>query len=198
MFMARTYTLKRRAQLQQETRQRIVEAAVALHGELGPAQTSLSQVAQRAGVQRNTLYAHFPDERSLMLACSALSLQRDPLPEAAAWAAIDDPRARLRTGLAAIYGWYERNAGLAACVLRDAEWHALTQEIVGLRLGPPLAACEQVLGAGLASPQQALLRLALGYFSWRSLARDSGLDVSTAAGLMAAAILAAPPAAPTA
>src|ERR687893_573213 len=71
--MTRTYTLKRRAEQQAETRRRIVEAAVELHSSVGPALTTLSQVAERAGVQRHTLYAHFPDEWSLFLACSGLS-----------------------------------------------------------------------------------------------------------------------------
>src|SRR5215471_7398245 len=78
----RTYTLKRRAERQAETRQRIVEAAVDLHASVGPALTTVSMVADRAGVQRHTLYAHFPDERSLYLACSGLSLERSPLPNA--------------------------------------------------------------------------------------------------------------------
>src|SRR5215472_17617763 len=114
--MTRTYTLKRRAEQQAETRQRIVEAAVDLHSSIGPALTTFSMVAERAGVQRHTLYAHFPDERSLYLACSGLALERDPLPDAAAWRAIADQRERLHAGLRSIYGWYERNAGIAACV----------------------------------------------------------------------------------
>src|SRR6185312_386071 len=137
--MARTYTLKRRAEQQAETRQRIVEAAVELHGSVGPARTTFSMIAERAGVQRHTLYAHFPDERSLLLACSGLALERDPLPDAEPWRAITGTRERLRTGLLAIYGWYERNAALAACVLRDAEHHALTRETIEIRMGPPMA-----------------------------------------------------------
>ncbi len=104
--MARPYALKRRAERQAETRLRIVEAAVALHGSLGPARTTLSMVAERAGVQRHTLYAHFPDEWSLSLACSGLALERDPLPDAAAWPIGAD---QLRVGLGAIYAWYRRN-----------------------------------------------------------------------------------------
>ena len=186
--MARTYTLKRRAEQQAETRQRIVEAAVDLHGTHGPAQTSLSMVAERAGVQRHTLYAHFPTERDLLLACSALSLERSPLPEAEAWRAIRDRKERLRTGLSEIYGWFERNAGLAACVLRDAEHHALTREISGLRYGPYMAAYHEVLGAGLTAKQRAVLHLALGFFTWRSLARESGLGRGAAVAAMAQAI----------
>ena len=147
--MARTYTLKRRAEQQAETRQRIVEAAVDLHGSVGPALTTISMVAERAGVQRHTLYAHFPDERSLYLACSGLAQERDPLPDAGPWRAIADRDERLRTGLAAIYGWYERNAELAACVLRDAEYHPLTKEIVELRMAPHMTAWQEVLGAKL-------------------------------------------------
>src|SRR5262249_28300643 len=151
-------TLKRRAEQQAATRRRIVEAAVDLHSSIGPALTSLSTVAERAGVQRHTLYAHFPDERSLYLACSGLAMERDPLPDAAPWRAIAARRERLRTGLLALYGWYERNAALAACVLRDAECHALTREISELRLGPYFAAYREVLGTRLGVKQKAVLQ----------------------------------------
>jgi len=174
-IVTRSYTLKRRAETQAETRQRIVDSAVALHTELGPALTSLSAVAERAGVQRNTLYAHFPDERSLLMACSAASLERDPLPDANAWRGVRKTEERLRTGLAALYDWYARNAQLAGCVLRDAEVHPLVGEIAALRYGPPMASIEEVLGEGLTDTQRAMLRLALGYSTWRSLARDSAL-----------------------
>lgn len=186
--MTRTYTLKRRAEQQAETRQRIVEAAVALHSSIGPAQTTFSMVAERAGVQRHTLYAHFPDEKSLMLACSGLTAARDPIPDAAPWRAIADRRERLRAGLSALYGWYERNASRAACVLRDAETHALTREISAMRMGPPMAACRDVLGDGLSGKQRALLRLALGFHTWRTLVRDSGLEPDAAVDLMIEAI----------
>lgn len=186
--MARAYTLKRRAAAQDETRRRIVEAAVELHGTAGPAQTTLSMIAARAGVQRHTLYAHFPDERSLFLACSGMSVERDPLPDAADWRAIADKAERLRAGLAAIYGWYARNAGLAACVLRDAEHHALTREMAELRFGPPTAGWLEVLGAGLNARQRAMLRLAIGFYAWRTLADEAGLKTNAAAKLMADAV----------
>lgn len=191
--MARPYTLKRRAEQQAQTRLRIVEAAVDLHGSVGPAQTTFSMVAERAGVQRHTLYAHFPDERSLLLACSGLTMERDPLPDATPWAKIADRRERLRTGLAALYEWYERNAALAACVLRDAEHHALTREVTELRLGPPMATCRTVLGDGLTQTQQAMLALALSFFTWRTLTRDSGLATDVAVDAMVAAIEGAAP-----
>src|ERR1700709_2064534 len=99
--MKRTYTLKRRAERQAETRLKIVQAAVDLHGSVGPALTTFSLLAERAGVQRHTVYAHFPDQWRLLLGCSALALERDPLPNAAAWRAIEDPVERLRTGIGA-------------------------------------------------------------------------------------------------
>jgi AcrR family transcriptional regulator len=184
----RTYTLKRRAEQQAETRRRIVEAAVDLHGSVGPALTTVSMVAERAGVQRHTLYAHFPDERSLALACSGLVFERDPLPDAEPWRAIEDSKDRLRAGLRAIYDWYERNASLAACVLRDAEYHALTREIMELRHEAPMAACHEVLGSGLNARQRALLGLALSFFTWRTLARENGLKQGAAVAAMVQAI----------
>ena len=186
--MKRTYTLRRRAEQQAETRRRIVEAAVDLHGSVGPALTTFSMVAERAGVQRHTLYAHFPDERSLFLACSALTMDRDPLPDAEPWRAIADRRERLRTGLVALYGWYERNASLAACVLRDAEHHAITREMVELRMGPHMAAYQEVLGAKLNSKQRAMLQLALSFFTWRTLIREGGLKTRAAVEAMVQAI----------
>ena len=186
--MARRYTLKRRAEQQAETRQRIVEAAVELHGSVGPARTTVSMVAERAGVQRHTLYAHFPDERSLLLACSGLTVERDPLPDADAWRPIADRRERLQAGLRALYGWYGRNAELAACVLRDAEHHALTQEMVALRMGPPMGLMHEVLGDGLNATQGAMLNVMLGFHTWRTLTRDSGLDADAAAAAAATAI----------
>jgi AcrR family transcriptional regulator len=171
----RTYTLGRRAEQQAETRQRIVEATVDLHTRIGPARTTISMIAEQAGVQRHTLYAHFPDERSLQMACSGHVAEHNPLPDPEPWRAINDPEARLRQGLAAIYAWYGRNAQLMSSLMRDVEHHALTQEIMRLRSGPRIAAFHEVLGAGLGARQRAMLALALSFFTWRTLTRDAGL-----------------------
>ena len=184
--MTRSYTQKRRAEQKSQTRQRIVEAAVDLHGTVGPALTTISMIAERAGVQRHTFYAHFPDEQSLGLACSGLHLERNPLPDAEAWRALGGAE-RLHAGLEAIYGWYERNADLLACVLRDAEYHAPTQQISALRFGPAMATYREVLGAGLDSRQRAMLGLALSFYTWRTL-RDEGLGREAAVAAMARAI----------
>jgi AcrR family transcriptional regulator len=186
--MTRAYTLKRRAEQQADTRRRIVEAAIDLHGSVGPALTTFSMVAERAGVQRHTLYAHFPDERSLYLACSGMAMERDPMPDAGSWRMIEDPSERLGAGLRAIYGWYERNASLAACVLRDAEHHALTREVTEMRFGPYLAAYREVLGTKLGARQRAMLQLALSFFTWRTLVREGGLQPNAAAAAMVQAI----------
>jgi len=145
-------------------------------------------VAERAAVQRHTFYAHFPDERSLSLACSGLVFERDPLPNVEPWRAIQDAKERLRVGLRAIYDWYERNAKLTACVLRDAEYHALTREVTELRIGPSMAAYGEVLGARLNAKQRALLQLALSFFTWRTLSHESGLKQGAAVAAMVQAI----------
>lgn len=186
--MTRTYTLKRRAEQQANTRRRIVEATVDLHSSIGPALTTFSMIAKRAGVQRHTLYAHFPDEWSLNLACSGLALERDPLPDPMPWRNIEDRRERLSAGLAALYGWYERNADLVSCVLRDAEFHEPTRDIVATRFGLPMATYCEVLGTDLSRTERAMLELALSFFTWRTLARDGGLEQGATVSAMVWAI----------
>jgi AcrR family transcriptional regulator len=186
--MARTYILKRRAEQQADTRQRIVEAAVDLHASVGPAATTFSMLAERAGVQRHTVYAHFPDERSLYLACSGLTLERSPLPSAEPWRAIADPAARLRRGIREVYDWFAENAGLLGCVLRDAESHPLTREIAGLRIEPSMVGYREVLGLGLSPRQRAVLHLALCFPAWRALVRETGLTQEEAVDAMVQAV----------
>lgn len=185
----RPYTLKRRAEQQAETRARIAQAALELHSELGPARTPISLIAERAGVQRHTIYAHFPDERSLAMACSGLAFERDPLPPADPWRAVPDREERLRTGFAAIHAWYARNAQLTACVLRDAGENALIREITDLRMGPTMQGWHDVLGAGLAPRQHAMLNLMLSFHSWHTLAQQCGLAPEETAELATAAVV---------
>jgi AcrR family transcriptional regulator len=186
--VTRTYTLKRRAERQAQTRRRIVEAAVELHSTIGPSATTVSMVAERAGVQRHTYYAHFPDERSLAMACSGLAIERDPVPDAAPWRRIADPAERLRVGLTALYDWHARNAQLNACVLRDLEHDALVREISELRYGPPMGTIFQALGAALDGRQRAVLQLAMSYYTWRTLTREGGLSQAAAVDAMVQAI----------
>lgn len=160
-----------------------------LHGSVGPARTTFSMVAEQAGVQRHTLYAHFPDEKSLLLACSGHHLEIDPPPDAAPWTGIADRHERRRVALGEIYAWYERNADLIACVLRDAEHHEVLREVAQMRLGPHFAAWAAVLGAAESTPAEAaVLRLALSFHTWRTLAREAGLGSAAAAEAMVAAI----------
>ena len=188
--MGRKYELKKRAERQAETRRRIVEAAIDLHGRVGPARTTVSAIADRAGVQRHTFYRHFPDTRSLFMACSGFYLEQNPIPDPAPWRAIGDPQKRLRRGLADLYAYYERNERMFFNSIRDAEVDPTTAEVQALRFAPALSAAFEVLGQGLGNGRRrmALLRLALDFKTWRSLAVDSGLDPKEAAAAMAAAI----------
>jgi AcrR family transcriptional regulator len=178
--MPRKYELRRRAERQEQTRRRIVEAAVELHTAIGPARTTVSAVAERAGIQRHTYYRHFPDEWSLRLACSGLQAERDPLPDPAALASIADPVRRLRRGLSELYAYFERNEALLGHLARDAEVDPPTREIVALRIAPALAEIRAALADGLVRPggksRQAVLDLALDFQTWRSLVRRSGLS----------------------
>src|SRR5215204_3933505 len=101
----RPYTKKRRAELEAETRRRITKTAVELHGTLGPARTSISAIARRAGVRRSTVYRHFPDEATLFAACSAQWAGENPVPDLERWALIEDPDERLQVALDELYGY---------------------------------------------------------------------------------------------
>lgn len=189
--MTREYELKRRAEQMEETRHRIVKAAIELHQTLGPARTSVSAIAERAGVQRQTYYRHFPEQRSLLLACSGLYMGRNPLPDPDAWRAIADPHERLQQGLQELYAYYADNEPMLASVIRDAEIDPLTREMVGTFVAPALAALHDALAEGLhgdsASPlQAAALELALAFETWRLFVRRHGLSQDEAAGLAVA------------
>lgn len=193
----RPYRMKARAEAQERTRRRITEAAVELHGTVGPARTSVSALAEVAGVRRSTVYRHFPDEESLFQACSAHWLASNPYPDPGAWAAIADPAQRLRTALGELYPHYERVARMMDNLLRDAA----TVPVVEAQLAGfhgYLAACADVLMAGRRLRGGARRRRvaaatghALAFPTWRSLVVEQGLASSEAAELMAGMVEAA-------
>jgi AcrR family transcriptional regulator len=190
VWVNRKYEQRRRAEQQDETRRRIVRAAVELHGLVGPARTTVSAVAERAGVQRNTLYRHFPDDRSLVLACSDLFTGENPLPEPSAWEEIGDPGRRLATALADLYDFWERHEQMVGNVLRDAETDELVARVAADTWGTALAGMGEVLVAGWPSERRtddlrAAVDLATSFRTWQSLARHSGLGSAAAARLMA-------------
>src|ERR671911_830977 len=126
--MARKYEMKRRAERMGETRRRIAEAAVELHRTVGPARTTVSAIAEKAGVQRHTYYAHFPELKDLYRACTAHHMERDPLPDPARWAEISGPEERLRGALSEVYAYYAGNEAMLTNVLRDMPFDPVLQE----------------------------------------------------------------------
>ena len=189
--MARKYELKRRAERQEETRRRIAEAALELHRTVGPARTSISAIADKAGVQRHTFYRYFPDDFALQMACSGVHVDRNPPPDPEPWRSVADPRERLRTALTDLYGYYEEQEDLFSNVIRDSELNAVTAEVSRIRFGPWATAMRSVLAEGLAADRrtQGMLDLALDFYAWRRLAR-SGLTRDEAVEAMVATILA--------
>lgn len=187
--MTRKYELKQRAERQAETRRRIVEAAIELHRTKGPVRTTVSDVARLAGVQRHTVYRHFPDEWELGLACSGLHMEQNPPPDAGEWEAVSNLDERRRRGLGELYAWFARNEDIFANVLRDAEVDPAAGELFELRAGDSLARIRASLAAGLPpGPRvEALLDLALDFHAWQRLAR-SGLPPDEAAATMAAVL----------
>jgi AcrR family transcriptional regulator len=183
--VTRPYQLKRRAEQRDRTRQRIVEAAIELHQTIGPAATTVSEIAERAGVGRVTVYRHFPDEATLARACSGQYFERHPAPDPDAWRAIPDPEERLRTGLRETYAYHRATEAMMTHILADARHHAV--------MAPYHAHWEHaadVVAAAwkLRGPSRTLLRagiaLALSFDTWRMLVREQGLTDEQALEVM--------------
>ena len=128
------YNLKARAERYQKTRQRIVEATVELHRTAGPARTTITDIAKRAGVERQTVYNHFPDELALFKACSAHNRSLNPPPDPEPWKLIPDPEERLRSALAEVYAYYRRDEQMLANVTRDAQANPNMRKVLEPRI----------------------------------------------------------------
>jgi AcrR family transcriptional regulator len=185
----RPYTMRRRAELEDQTRRRITESTVALHEEVGPARTSISAIAERAGVRRSTVYRHFPDEETLFSACSAHWRAANPPPDPKSWAAIDDPAARTKTALRELYAFYRRTQGMYTSLLRDEPVVPVLQRFLRNFHGY-LDAIQDVLLAGrrlrgrAARRTRAAIGHAVAFATWRSLAHEQDLSDDDAAALM--------------
>ena len=117
--MPRKYELRRRAERQEETRRRIIEATVVLHEAQGAPRTTISDIAAQAGVERATVYRHFPDERTLLAACTGHYVAQHPRPDPTPWDEIADPASRLRTALAEVYAYHRRTERMTDRAARD-------------------------------------------------------------------------------
>jgi len=190
----RKYQMKKRAERQRQTRRKIVEATVELHRTRGPANTPISEIAQRAGVNRLTVYNHFPDITDLLKACSRSWTDRHPAPDPTPWAQISDPRRRLRTALRELYGFYARTEPMRANVLRDAETMPELASLLEGSVVPYLAAVRDLLAEGWEAGEDgrkrllATIKLAIDFHTWRSLERESGLNREEAVECMLEAV----------
>lgn len=192
----RRYELKKRADEMAQTRQRITEAAVELHGTIGPALTTMSAIAMKAGVQRHTVYRHFPDEEALFGACSAHFMAMHPLPDLTLWAEIADPRARLTRGLDDLYAYYEQTGAMFTLILRDtAVLESLRRAVEPIQRY--FAQAVEVLSVGwpVRGARRDVLATALGHAvsvrTWRSLVGDGSIDRAEAVTLVSALVEAA-------
>jgi AcrR family transcriptional regulator len=194
MVEKRKYEMKKRAERQRETRRRIVEATVELHRTRGPANTTISEIAQRAGVNRLTIYNHFPDVTDLLKACSRSWTERHPAPDPTPWAQFSDPQVRLRTALADLYSFYARTEPMRANVLRDAQTMPELAALLEVSVVPYLEEVRDLLAEGWEvrgkkrKRLRATLALALDFHTWRSLERGSGLSRNEAVETMLEAV----------
>jgi AcrR family transcriptional regulator len=192
----RPYRMQRRAESQDQTRTRITESAVELHGTVGPSRTSISAVAAHAGVRRSTVYRHFPDEAALFDACTAHWAAANPPPDLAAWSMIDDPDERLLVALGELYGFYEHTEHMLDNLFRDEATVALVRERFAVFRGY-FAAARDTLMAGrrlrgvTRRRTEAALGHAVAFSSWKSLVREQQLSPADAAALVCALVAAA-------
>ncbi len=192
----RKYELKARAKGQAETRRRIAAATAELHEEVGPARTTIAEIARRAGVQRLTVYNNFPEESDLFAACQAHFLERNPPPDPSGAFAITDPGERLQAVLAELYAWYRRTERLSANVRRDRASIPPLDALMAATVDVRTAALADALAAGFAAgprPRRtvrAAVALALDFWTWKRLDSE-GIDDVAAAGLMSGAVRAA-------
>ena len=185
------YNLKARAERHQQTRQRIVETAVELHGAYGPAQTTITDIAKRAGVQRQTVYNHFPDELSLLKACSAHNRTLNPPPDPEPWRLIADPESRLRRALAEVYAYYRRNEQMLVNVTRDAQANPNVGKVFEARIKHQ-ERMRDALGAGFLEQGDGqrhkllygALWMGLEFQTWHTLVREQGFEDEEVVELM--------------
>jgi len=188
----RKYELKKRAERQDETRLRIVEAAVALHEQFGPAQTSISAIAERARVGRPTVYRHFPDERSLFTACTSHYMAEHQLPDATTWRQFPDPEERLRFGLQEIYQWYRETEPMMVVAFRDLPEIPVLADVMAPTFSKFFAAgavLSEAWPAPISDEMRAAIGHALAFSTWRSLALDFGLSDETVVDLLTAMVV---------
>jgi AcrR family transcriptional regulator len=192
----RRYRKRRRAELERETRLRITEAAMKLHVSIGPARTTIKAIAAEAGVQRATVYAHFPDADALFAACSGRFYELHPRPDPGGWASIADPSERLRRALSELYAWYGEAEQMLSNSLRDAEYVPASTRVRFLgyfdAVGAALLRGRPERGRPRARVAAAI-RHAAGFATWRSLTREQGLGDDDAVELMASLVAAAGP-----
>ena len=186
----RPYQMKRRAELEEQTRRRITESAAALHTELlGPARTTISAIAEHAGVRRSTVYRHFADEEALFAACSSHWAAANPPPDPGGWTAIADPATRTETALHELYAFYRSTRRAYEHLLRDEELVPVVKRLMTgyheyLRAVQDVLIAGRGLRGGAARRTRAAIALALAFPTWRTLTQERGLDDDEAVALM--------------
>jgi AcrR family transcriptional regulator len=190
----RKYELKARAEGQERTRQRIAKVAAGLHEEVGPAETTVAEIARRAGVSRLTVYKHFPDNAALYPACSAHYASEHPLPDFAAALAPEDPVDRVRSLLGTVYGdLYRERQGMMRNLYRDRHLDPALDEFMGDNLDVAIAGLADALVAAFeveadrTARLRSLIAVALEFWTWDRLTGE-GMDDDAAAELMTEAI----------
>lgn len=191
----RPYRQRARAEAQELTRRRIAEAAVELHGTIGPQRTTISAIADRAGVERLTVYRHFPDERSLFTACSRRFFEDHPQPDLARPMAIADPVLRTEAVLVTLYAYYREVEPVMSTLLRDVPAVPLLSEYFGPYISMLRDLADALAADWPDAPNERMVRAAIGhalaFATWQSLAREQGLTNQESVEMMLSLVIGA-------
>jgi AcrR family transcriptional regulator len=185
----RPYRMRRRAELEAETRRRITESTIALHQELGPARTSISAIAEHAGVRRSTVYRHFPDEEALYAACTSHWRAANPAPDPGDWDSIHDSAERTASGLRELYAFYRRTQDMYVSLLRDESVVPILQRHLSV-FYDYLRTIEDALMSGrslrgrAARQTRAAIGHAVAFPTWHSLTHEQRLQDDDAVAMM--------------
>ena len=188
--MPRRYSTVRRAAMAQETRQRIVDAALALHAERGILGTKPAQIAARAEVALTTFYKHFPALGSLVRACTTRGRELIPAPDSAIVSALPPvPAVRIERMTRTLFEYYEAREPWL--------YVGRTEERLVPELQPVLQAQRAVRdafvhaaleGTGASREAVAVATALVDFWAWRTLRREVGLSQEQASNAVIATV----------
>ena len=172
----RNYTMRARAESTIETRERILDAVIALSEERLSLEIVLADVAERSGVSVQTVLRHFGDRRGLFEEARARQVKRV---RAERSAPVGDAAAAVRT----IVAYYERMGEWSLMLQAQEHSDELSRQTVQLARRVHREWVQEIFAPQLAGRRDReelvdLLVVATDVLTWKILRRDGGMSRS--------------------